>query len=94
MDGTTHMTTEELVTVDQAIAAIGDKFQVHTVSKEKRGHLKVETMTRGLFLTLIKMPTCRLSHAEMRFVDMGYPLRVETTQRVFYVFCNKPLEKE
>lgn len=84
------------ITVEQALAAVGDRNQVHTLAEdpEGNGHLTAAVMARDTFATMIKMPTCKLTIAKQKLVDLKYPLRVETSQRAFYVFCNTPLSSD
>ena len=83
------------ITVEQALAAVGDRHQVHTLAEdpEGNGHLTAAVMARDVFACLIRMPTCKLTVAKQKLVDLKYPLRVETSDRAFYVFCNNPLCK-
>jgi hypothetical protein len=50
-------------------------------------------MARDVFSVLIRMPTCKLTVAKQKLVDLKYPLRVETSERTFYVYCHNPLGK-
>ena len=82
------------VTVEQALAAVGTRNQVHTLAEEAEGHLTASVMQRDLFACLIKMPTCKLTTAKQKLADLQYPLHVRTTERGFYVYCVNPLSSE